>query len=239
MSSAVLITGSGRGLGYCLTRRHAERGDRVYALEIAITEALAKLAGEYPALEVFQCDVSQDDEVNAALQRVREEEERLDLIYNAAAIFPLEGRVGLAETDMDMALHVINVNTLGGMRVCKAAWPLIGDETLIILLSSDSGTIGGQRRTYEYGYGISKTGVNMTGKLLSNEFWAKGMKTRVMCVHPGWMRTVMGGPDALTSKFSVAPEETAEDILNNITANIQRIPRDQMFMSHRGDILPW
>jgi NAD(P)-dependent dehydrogenase (short-subunit alcohol dehydrogenase family) len=239
MGKTVLITGSGRGLGYCLTKRHVEMRDTVYALEVNITPELQNLAASYQKLTVLRCDTSKDTEVDQALRTVQEKEKSLDLIYNIAAIFPREGRVGLKDTDMALALKVIDVNTIGYLRICKAAWPLINDETLIILLSSDSGTIGGQWRTFEYGYGISKTGVNMAGKLMSNEMWEKGMKTRIMCVHPGWMKTVMGGPDALTSRFSVAPEETAENIIRNIVDNIKNIPRDQMFMSHRGNILPW
>jgi NAD(P)-dependent dehydrogenase (short-subunit alcohol dehydrogenase family) len=83
---------------------------------------------------------------------------------------------------------------------------------------------------------MSKAAVNMLGNLLSNELWEK--EARVLMFHPGWLRTAMGGDRAKSSPFSVEPEESASDIIK-CTENIDKIPRDQMYMTHRGDILPW
>jgi hypothetical protein len=52
------------------------------------------------------------------------------------------------------------------------------------------------------------------------------------------MRTQMGGKRAEQSPYSVDPEESAENIVS-ITENIDTIPRDQIYMTHKGDILPW
>lgn len=137
---------------------------------------------------------------------------------------------------MDRCLLMYNVNALGMMRICKTLWPLFRKGILVVTVSSESGSIGAARRSQEYGYGMSKAAVNMGAKLLSNELWNMG--GRVLIIHPGWLRTEMGGPDAFKSDKSVSPDESAENIVN-LAINIDKIPRDQMFMTHTGEILSW
>jgi hypothetical protein len=48
----------------------------------------------------------------------------------------------------------------------------------------------------------------------------------------------MGGEAAFKSNRSVSPDESAADIVN-IVLNIDNIPRDQMYMTHTGELLPW
>ena len=103
-------------------------------------------------------------------------------------------------------------------------------------ISSEAGSIGGSRRRQEYCYCMSKAAMNMGAKILSNELWKRS--ARVISIHPGWVRTAMGGPDSFASKYSVSPDESAANIVN-IAVNIDDVPRDQMYMSHTGDILPW
>jgi NAD(P)-dependent dehydrogenase (short-subunit alcohol dehydrogenase family) len=76
----------------------------------------------------------------------------------------------------------------------------------------------------------------MAGKILSNELHPTG--ARVICVHPGWLRTAMGGPRAAASEFSITAEKAAEDI-TALVDGIGDIPPSWMYMEHNGDLLPW
>jgi NAD(P)-dependent dehydrogenase (short-subunit alcohol dehydrogenase family) len=83
---------------------------------------------------------------------------------------------------------------------------------------------------------MSKAAVNMLGKLLSNELWEK--EARVLMFHPGWLRTQMGGDRAKQSGASIEPGESADNIVN-IALDIDKWPRDQLYMTHQGELLPW
>jgi NAD(P)-dependent dehydrogenase (short-subunit alcohol dehydrogenase family) len=236
MGKIVAVTGSGRGLGYCITKRNLQMGNIVYGLEYQITDDLRELEQEYAGLHVSPCDVGNDESVKEAVRQLLKTESRIDILYSVAGIFTYEGKVGLAKTDLDMSMRMYNVNALGSLRVCREIWPLIQKGTLIVIISSEAGSIGASRRNGEYAYCMSKAAVNMLGKLLSNELWAIG--GRVLLCHPGYMRTPMGGERAQQSSVSVDPSESAENIVT-IAENIETLPRDQMYMTHKGDILPW
>jgi NAD(P)-dependent dehydrogenase (short-subunit alcohol dehydrogenase family) len=236
MNKIIAVTGAGRGLGHSIVKKHLALKDTVYAYDYNITGELKELAEKNEMLHVHKCDISSDGEVAEATREILAGEKKVDIEYNVAGIFIFEERVGLAKTDMDRCLLMYNINALGAMRICKSLWPLFQKGILVVTVSSESGSIGAARRTQEYGYGMSKAAVNMGTKLLSNELWS--LDGRILNIHPGWLKTEMGGPDAFKSDRSVSPDESAENIVN-MALNIDKIPRDQMFMTHTGEIIPW
>ena len=235
MNKIIAVTGAGRGLGHSVAKKHREEGDTVYAYDYAITDELKALA-EGGKVKYYKCDISLDTDVIEATKEMLGAEKKVDVIYNVAGIFIEEQRGGLCQTDMDLCMRMYNINALGAMRICKALWPLIQKNTVVVNISSESGSVGAARRKQEYGYGMSKAAMNMGAKLLSNELWDIG--ARVMSFHPGWLRTAMGGDAAFKSSKSVSPDESAANIIG-IIMNIDTIPRDQMYMTHTGEILPW
>jgi NAD(P)-dependent dehydrogenase (short-subunit alcohol dehydrogenase family) len=236
MNKVIDVTCAGRGLGFCVVKKHLELGDTIYAYDYEITGDLKVLSESNKALKYYLCDISSDKDVVEATKEILGAEKKVDIIYNVAGIFLEEQRVGLAKTDMDTCMRMYNINALGALRICKALWTLIQKDSVVVNISSESGSVGAARRKQEYGYGMSKAAMNMGAKLLSNELWDIG--ARVMNFHPGWMRTAMGGDAAFKSSKSVSPQESAENIIG-IIMDINNIPRDQMYMTHTGDILPW
>jgi NAD(P)-dependent dehydrogenase (short-subunit alcohol dehydrogenase family) len=141
----------------------------------------------------------------------------------------LNGRVYL---NMDTK----NVNGVGLLRICKAVFGLIGKGTVIANITSEAGSITNCYRSAEYMYSISKAAANMASKILSNEVYPLG--ARVICFHPGWLRTQMGGIDAKTSERGVEPADSAEQIIDKVI-NIDKIPASWIFMEQTGALLPW
>jgi len=233
----IVLTGAGGGLGGALTKLHLEAGDVVYGLEFAQIEVLRKLESQYEKLHAIHCDVTSDESVTEAIAKVKADgHDRVDIIYNVAGIFAEEGIVGIAETQLDMCKRMMDINAFGAIRVCKELWPCMQKDSLVVNISSDAGTITASRKTTEYAYCMSKAALNMASKMLSNELWEK--QARVICFHPGWLKTPLGGPRAYASDRAIQPEEGAGNIFW-IVNNIKDIPRDQMYMTHTGDILPW
>lgn len=236
MNRVIAVTGAGRGLGFSIAKKHAELQDTVYAFDYQISDELKALGKNNKKLRYYHCDISQDRDVIESTKEMLKSEERVDIIYNVAGIFREEGRVPLAKTDLDLCMLLYNINALGALRICKSLWSLLQKGSVVVNISSESGSVGAARRKSEYGYGMSKAAMNMFAKLLSNELWDIG--GRVINFHPGWLRTIMGGEAALKSSKSVSSDESAANI-TDIALNIDKVPRDQMYMNHTGEILPW
>lgn len=238
MKRTVLVTGGGRGLGHCIVRRHFEMGDRVFALDRRITDELGKMAQDADGITALECDISSAESVAKAAEPILKAVSRLDIVYNVAGIYRFEDKVNLAETDLDLCMYMYSVNAVGALRVVRAVWPLIQDGPVIINISSEAGSIGACKRDGEYAYCMSKAALNMGSKILQNEFRKMKNTGRVINLHPGWLRTVMGGPGAAASDRSVAPEDSARDIVG-IALDAGSFPEDLMYMEHTREPLPW
>jgi NAD(P)-dependent dehydrogenase (short-subunit alcohol dehydrogenase family) len=236
MNRTVLVTGAGRGLGYSVALRHVELQDDVHAFDRVISDELEQLHRNNRNLHATHCDISSTESVNLALGDLLSAGKKIDIVYNVAGVYRFEDKVGLVETDLDLCASMYDINAVGPLRVCRTALPLLQAGTLIVNISSEAGSIGAYRRTGEYAYCMSKAAMNMGGEDHSNELAKRSV--RVLMVHPGWLRTVMGGPAALKSSASVSPEESARDIVD-IALRIDGIPRDQMYMTHTGELMPW
>jgi NAD(P)-dependent dehydrogenase (short-subunit alcohol dehydrogenase family) len=236
MNKQIVISGAGRGLGLELVKRHIALQDVVYAFTQHPNDTLKEMARRDTGFKLYRCDIAKESDVIEASRDILAAGKRIDVLYNVAGVFRFEGRVDIGETNIDDCLLMFDVNALGPIRVCKALWPLLLKDSLVVNISSEAGSIGGMRRMQEYGYSMSKAALNMGSKILSNALWERG--GRVFIVHPGWMKTDMGGPAAFKSDRSVSPGISADNIMN-LVSSIDKIPRDQMYMRHTGEILPW
>ena len=236
MNQSAIVTGAGRGLGFSVVKQHIERGDRVYAYEVAITDELVAYAREHEKLHIYHCDLASTASVEAAVVDMLAKEEKIDYLYNIAGIFHFSARCGLAETDIDEGLIMYEVNAAGLLRMCKAALPKLSKGSMVVNVTSESGSVGDCYRDHEYVYGMSKCAANIASMILQNEVRPRGV--RVICFHPGWLRSVMGGEGAANSPDSVSTDESAGNIVGYATRP-ETIPEGVYFMEHTGKPLPW
>ncbi|MCK4973093.1 MAG: SDR family NAD(P)-dependent oxidoreductase, partial [Candidatus Heimdallarchaeota archaeon] len=91
---------------------------------------------------------------------------------------------------------VFQVNTVSPILISEKFLPLLKDviEPKIVNISSMSGSINNRTRSGGYAYSSSKAALNMMTKTLSNEL--KEMEITVVAIHPGWIKTDMGGENA-------------------------------------------
>jgi len=236
MDKSVVITGAGRGLGFSLVKQHIERGDRVYAYELDISDELKDYAAGHEKLRYYQCDVASTESVVKATAEMLEHEDKVDFLYNNAGIFRIEDRCSLLETDIDASVIMIQVNAVGLLRMSKAVMPKLKEGSMVVNITSESGSIGDNYRETEYMYGMSKAAANMASMIFQKEMEKYGV--RVICFHPGWLRSPMGGPGAAASPYSVSCDESAANIIA-YAVNPERIPEGVYFMEHTGKPLPW
>ena len=208
-----LITGASRGFGYCLTEAYLRKGYRVFAgVRGENTGRLPALKSEYGDQLIYvSMDMADSAQVKAAAEQVKQMTTSLDIIVCNAAIHATDSFEVLEEVNVDNCLEVYNINSLGPLRVAKEFLPLLeqSEHGVLVNISSETGSIGDCWRHKEFDYCMSKTALNMESKLLQNYLGERGIK--VLAVHPGWMRTDMGGPNATSS-----PEEAAEKLMKVI-----------------------
>lgn len=233
----VIITGAARGLGREIVKKHLELGDTVWACARRENDFLHSMKEKYDKnLRLLLCDLGDSEQVTNAWRALAEEAVRVDLIYNVAGTAYVEERTVLSETDIDKCLPVFNVNALGILRVLKETVPFLQKGSVVVNVTSEAGSITACPRSAEYGYCMSKAAANMASRLFDNQYGKAGIRT--LCVHPGWVKTDMGGKEAMESENAIWPGESAEAIVR-LALKVDRIPEDVMYLDYQGNELPW
>lgn len=225
----ILITGANRGLGLALVKVGLAKGYRVFAGVRDIDEQrIAQLTVMKDAygdqLEIVDLDVANEESVSMATRKVGKS---LDVIINNAAILN-EREKSIEDLDIEACSQAFDINTLGPMRVIKHFLPLLrsGDKQSIINISSESGSLT-NAYSGDYPYGLSKAALNMLSEKLNVTL--RDEDIQVLSVHPGWMRTDMGGNQATTN-----PADTAKAIYDLIDRNVQT-ESEHVFVDYQGE----
>lgn len=220
--AVVLITGANRGIGLALVKAYAGQRDRVIACirSTSDREALDALVAAAPKwIEVIEMDVSNPLEI--ARTRRKLESEPIDILINNAGI---GGPDRQSATDMDFEglEEALNINAIAPLRVATAFLPNVkAAKGKIITLSSQMGATGASADNLAYR--VSKQAVNRLMRGLATELKPQGVP--VLIVHPGWVKTDMGGDGA-----QLSPEQSAAQLLKLI---------DKFDIASTGKFLAW
>lgn len=238
MTTTVLITGANRGLGLEFARQYAQAGWRVLAGCRQASESLERLAGDFPEhVRVFPLDVADHASVAAAGRAFADE--AIDLLLNNAGTL---GRIPLAagaiehqsfgRTDFDDWERIYRVNVFGPMKMAETFVEQVArsEQKKIITLTSMLGSMGLNDIGGLYGYRGSKAAVNAIMKSMAVDLRKRGILA--MAIHPGWVRTDMGGP---TADIDV---ETAVSGVRRVIAGL-RAEQLGVVLAYDGSVLPY
>jgi NAD(P)-dependent dehydrogenase (short-subunit alcohol dehydrogenase family) len=229
----VLITGANRGIGLSLVRIFVERGDLVFAGCRSLEKAsdLKDIAAQHPELvKAIPLDVTDLGSIVECVQMVAAQADSLDILINNAAVHM--GDENLSAVKSDDLLNTLQVNAVGPILVSQQFIHLLknGEQPRIINISSEAGSISRMDHFRGYGYYGSKAAENMYTRALAFDPETDGVT--VVAIHPGWVRTDMGGPEAHLSASA-----SAAGILNVIDA---LTPQDNgKFYTWEGTEYPW
>lgn len=233
MALNLFITGASRGLGLEIAAEALERGHRVYAGMRNPGKKNAKLnelESRYgDKLVCVRLEVTDEDGIAELAAKLSGGGETLGAIVNNAAV--LEARnTPIEQLDMDAVARSFDINLFGPMRVAKHFLPLLTEErAAFINISSEAGSL---TTAYpgDYPYGISKTALNMLTEQLRS--YLRDRDVAVYSVHPGWMKTDMGGDQAPTD-----PRKSAAGILDLIERKV--VPDTKFhFVDYTGKEMP-
>lgn len=229
----ILVTGASRGLGLEFVRQALARGDTVVAgaRNPQRGSALHELADAYPGrLHILALDVADSASFASFAAAVGERVPALDLLINNAGILARGEAFGQLQASTFM--EAFNTNALGPLLLTQALTPLLqrGKNALVLNLSSDLGSMTHTAGFYLPSYDVSKAALNMVGVLLSHALAEH--QVRVLNMHPGWVRTEMGGDGA---------QLDACDVVESILKTLAGLPRatSGVFIDRHGAALPW
>ena len=227
----VLVTGANRGLGLGFVTNYLGKNVNVVSTtrDIKSSRELLSLKERFPDnLEIFELDLLKESAGDTLANFLGERP--IDILINNA---------GIGSTNQHFQavspkpwLEVLKVNLIAPLMVTQSIIDNVkkGVDKKIYFLSSQLGSIGDNTSGGMYIYRSSKTGLNQVVKSLSVDLKPQGIT--VVSLHPGWVKTDMGGPNA-----PVSIDESIEGMTQVIhTTDIRDTGR---FLNYDGKELPW
>ena len=226
----VLITGSNRGIGLTLTKRYAELGWRVLACcrQPDRAGALQSLADQHSAIAIYPLDVCDEQQM---LALARELDLTIDILLNNAGVYASGGNT-FGQVSKVAWLQALETNTIAPLLMAQAFSDHVAasEYKIIAAVSSKVGSIDDNSSGGGYAYRSSKAALNQVIKSLSIDLAGQGIKTAAL--HPGWVKTDMGGPNALIDTETSA--NGIIDVLEHLTP-----VQSGGFYNYDGTPIPW
>ncbi len=180
----VVIIGASRGIGLELARQYARDGWTVLATVRKDRDAIGLGTGITPAI----ADTTDEASLVGLATRLTTP---IDVLIVNAGVGSETHK--LADVDRETWLRVMEVNALGPLIAMRALVGKVAKGGRIVALSSVLGSISRNSGGY-WPYRMSKAALNMG---LSNFAIEQKGRFAVAALHPGWVKTDMGGPGAI------------------------------------------
>ncbi|KAL6479266.1 hypothetical protein MHYP_G00126990 [Metynnis hypsauchen] len=253
--NSVLVTGSNRGIGLELVRQLAESPSPPTLIFAGCRDPAGPRAQELRGLAqkhknvitIIQLDTSSPESISQAAKTVgsKLKDGSLNLIINNAGV---NVHLELLNTGDKEMLDTYRTNVVGPMFVAKDFLPYLrkaasqaADQTsmscrraAVINVSTLLSSIQKCPETFAiapmYAYRISKAALNMLTKCLAEDFKKDGIL--VMAIHPGWVRTDMGGQEA-----PVLPVDSVKGMLKVISSLTEE--DSGTLLDWEGNGIPW
>lgn len=220
-----LITGANRGIGLALTREALKRNHKVIAAtRKPNSDSLIELKNSGADIIIMELDIADENSIKNFSKKL---DHKIDILINNAGVLYSDN---FPELVYENFINSFKVNTLGALFLTQELYKheKLNKNGKIINIDSILGSISNASGTTSYSYSVSKAALNMVTKLLSNFFIKEDIL--VLSVHPGWVRTDMGG-----SAAPLTPEESAKGIIDLS----EKINETGKFYDYAGRKIEW
>ncbi len=237
----VLITGAGRGLGLEFVTQYVTEGYNVIATcrNPDKAAALQELAAKNPSIHIETLDILDTQSIKALADRLKVAS--VDILLNNAGIISGNSKPVTIDNksdgqnfgfiDPEAWSRALRMNTIAPIMVVQAFTPHLmqGTDRKVVSISSKMGSISGMGHGY-IAYRTSKAALNAAMSTISADLTAK--KITWVNLHPGWVKTDMGGPDA-----DLTPQESVTG-MRKVIAGLT-IKNSGHFLDYAGKTIPW
>ncbi|KAL4226008.1 hypothetical protein ACF0H5_013995 [Mactra antiquata] len=246
---SVLITGCNRGLGLQFVQQFLNLTSPPKYLFACCrnpdgAKDLTELAKSNSCVKVLQLDVTKQETIDKAVEIVKSmvKDDGLNLLINNSAILD---PANLEQTTRDKMRNAFEVNAIGPLMMAQTFLPLLRQaasqypdkpmscsKSAIINLSTGVASISENSSGKMYPHRSSKAALNMITSNLSIDLKSDG----ILCtaIHPGWVKTDMGGPNALIS---------SEESLKGVLAVMEKLEGEEgsgkFYHGVRGNLIGW
>ncbi|XP_055632487.1 C-factor [Toxorhynchites rutilus septentrionalis] len=246
--SSILITGCNRGLGLGLIKcflKLSPSPQHIIATcrDPQQAEELSSLAQQHSNLHLLQIDLKDVDRYEQFAAEVNSivGDNGLNVLFNNAGVSPKSTRLNFVKSD-DL-VDTFLTNTVAPIMLTKTLTPLLKKaaeanastpmgprKACIINMSSILGSIEANTDGGLYAYRTSKSALNAATKSMSIDL--RSNQIMAVAMHPGWVRTDMGG-----SKAPLAVEQSCEQMVQTVLSLGEK--HNGGFLQYDGKELPW
>jgi NAD(P)-dependent dehydrogenase (short-subunit alcohol dehydrogenase family) len=228
----VLITGASRGLGLEFCRQYLAQDWEVIACcrDPDTADGLSELQTNYTRLRIEALNVEDFDQIEELAKKLSAVD--IDVLINNAGVYDEKAGYGFGKLDYGLWQHSLMVNTLAPMKMAETLFQQIkrSNKKLIVNITSLMGSIADNGSGGSYYYRSSKSALNSSMYSLAMDLKNQGIG--VLILHPGWVRTDMGGPGGL-----IDSQESVSGMIKQI--DNFTLGQTGAFLKYDGKILPW
>lgn len=224
-----LLLGASRGIGLGLVEEYLSRGWRVIATQrsVSIAPALCELVAKAEgALTVLSADINRPDDIAALASQL--EGITLDLLFVVAGVSDDPNQT-IGQIGTDEFNHLMVTNALSPMRALEQLAKHVRPDGSLAVMSSALGSVSGNTSGGYETYRASKAALNM---LLRSYAVRAGGARSVLALMPGWVKTDMGGPDAL-----VEVKDSTRGLADTIARHAGQ--PGLVFVDYQGNEIAW
>lgn len=228
----ILITGANRGIGLEMVRYSLEQGWRIFACCRNPHNAdklfnIAKLSNG--KISVHIADMLELSTVQALAYELRNDS--IDILINNAGIYGSDKNT-FGSVDVESWMQAFQINCVAPLKMVEAFSEqlFMGNRKLVACMSSKMGSMADNGYGNSYIYRSSKAALNAVVKSLSIDLKEKNIIS--VALHPGWVKTDMGGSGA-----EITTRESVEQIFRNLS--LLTIQDSGRFIDIDGSDIPW
>lgn len=231
-NKVAIVTGGAQGFGFAITEKFLASGAKVLIWDIdekEANDALKKLNNENCSYQ--KVDVNNFNDIEKTLKQIESSHGKIDIFINNAGIIG-DSNQHFKGVSSNSWLEVLKINLIAPLLITQSIIRNIeiSNDKKIYFISSKVGSIDDNRGGGMYIYRSSKTALNQVVKSLSIDLKPLGIS--VISLHPGWVRTDMGGPNAL-----ISVDESINGMMSVISNT--NIKNSGQFLNYDGSEIPW